>query len=759
MKPPLRISAVNVDVKSSNRRGAEERRDTQRKFGATFPKLYMIYRINRIAVWLLVLCLAVNLYGQDQEQEVVRITTNLVQLDLVVTKDGKQIKDLKPEDFEILEDGRRQTITHFAYVSTNPAPPNTEAPKIDIAAPRIPKPPLPQEIKRTIAIVVDDLGMSFQSMANLRTYLPKFLNENLRPNDLIAIIRTGGEVGALQQFTSDTRVLSSAIADLKWNPCSRVGTSVIAPERSLVAITPPEPALHGRTDRLTNSGQVDRPTLAKESNPCAVGNTVSYTVAALRFILKGMRELPGRKSMMVISDNLPLYDQEMAPADFGFKRPVREDETLIDVWTQATSYTDKLNSLAQLAIRGSVVIYGVSSQRLQTTGPEPADEISFPPALSQIKPRGSDQEETLTKLTRTRSLELLRNTDAGELLAKETGGFFVRNKNDFALDRIFEDQNGYYVIGYRPESTTFDRRFHTIQARVKRGGFAVRTRSGFYGVEQEKASSQLSAGDHLNHALVSPFGKNEIDVRVATLFANDPARGSLLRVFLNLDAKDLSFTLEPDGTHVAKLDLSSVLFGENGAIADRVDQNAILRLRGQPFERAMREGVVYGFDLPVKQSGGFQLRVALRDVASERIGASGQFIHVPNLSNGELALSGIILQGDGGEDQMSNVVLKRFHQGTSLSFAYTIYNASLDKNTRLPKLKTTTLVLQDGVKIYSSQRAVEAAGQADLQRIATGSRLQLGTVVTPGQYALQIVVEDQISKRTATQWTQFEVIK
>jgi VWFA-related protein len=718
----------------------------------------MTYNRDRIAAWLLVLCLAVNLYGQDRDQEVVRITTNLVQLDLVVTKDGKQIKDLKPADFEILEDGRRQTITHFAYVSTNPAPPNTEAPKTGIAAPLIPKPPLPQEIKRTIAIVVDDLGISFQSMANLRTYLPKFLNENLRPNDLIAIIRTGGEVGALQQFTADARVLSSAIADLKWNPCSRVGTSVIAPERSLVAITPPEPALHGRTDRLTSSGQVDRPTLAKESNPCAVGNSVSYTVAALRFILKGMRELPGRKSMMVISDNLPQYDQEMAPADFGFKRPVREDETLVDVWTQSTSYTDKLNSLAELAIRGSVVIYGVSSQRLQTTGPQPADEISFPP-FTQIKPRGSDQEETLTKLMRTRSLELLRNTDAGELLAKETGGFFVRNNNDFGLDRIFEDQNGYYVIGYRPESTTFDRRFHTIQARVKRGGFAVRTRSGFYGVEQKEESVQPSARDHLNHALVSPFGKNEIAVRVATLFANDPARGSLLRVFLNLDAKDLSFTAEPDGTKVAKLDLSSVLFGENGAIADRLDQNATLRLRGKPFERAMQEGVVYGFDLPVKQSGGLQLRVALRDVKSERIGASGQFIHVPNLSNGELALSSLILQGDGGEDQKSNIVLKRFHQGTSLAFAYTIYNASVDKTTRLPKLKTTTLVLQDGVKIYNSQQAVEATNQTDLQRIATGSRLQLGTVVTPGQYALQIVVEDQISKRTATQWTQFEVIK
>jgi len=221
----------------------------------------------------------------------------------------------------------------------------------------------------------------------------------------------------------------------------------------------------------------------------------------------------------------------------------------------------------------------------------------------------------------------------------------------------------------------------------------------------------------------------------------------------------LSFTLEPDRTHVAKFDLSSVLFGANGAIADRRDQNAVLRLRGKPFERAMRDGVFYLFDLPVKQSGAFQLRLALRDVASQRIGALGQFIHVPNLKNGELALSGILLTADSSDDPRSDIVMKRFRQGTSLAFAYTIYNASIDKTTRSPKLKTTTFVFREGVKIYGLEQPVKTTEQADLQRISTGARLQLGPALTPGEYALQIVIEDQISKRTATQWTQFEVIR
>src|SRR6476659_11083277 len=56
----------------------------------------------------------------DDKDDVVRITTNLVQVDAVVLKDGKPVTNLTPEDFEIYEDGKRQTITSFAYISNGP---------------------------------------------------------------------------------------------------------------------------------------------------------------------------------------------------------------------------------------------------------------------------------------------------------------------------------------------------------------------------------------------------------------------------------------------------------------------------------------------------------------------------------------------------------------------------------------------------------------------------------------------------------------
>ena len=716
------------------------------------------------------LLFAINLQGFAQEpQDVVRISTNLVQVDVVVTKDGKQVPDLKPEDFEILEDGRRQAITNFAFFSVKspslkPAPRPGTSPDVAASTP----PVQPHEIQRTVAIVVDDLGLSFQSIAALRQYLRKFITENLRPNDLVAIVRTGGEVGALQQFTTDQRVLASAIADLKWNPCSRVGPSVLAQERFLVTTLAPEQQLQGRlpADRSPTSAQVSRPDTANESNACSVNNSVTYSIAAIRFILRGMRDLPGRKSMMLISDNLPLQRQEGAPVDFGFKRPVRENANVIDVWTQSTSYADGLHGLAEQAMRSSVVIYGVSSQGLQTVGPNASDEISFPPQQVIRAPRNVDQPNPLSKLMTTRSAELRRNIDGTEILAKETGGFLIRNRNDFGLDRVLEDQNGYYLIGYRPATDTFNRRQHSIEVRVKHGGYTVRTRAGFYGPTEDATTAEAKT-DQLNKALTSPFAANEITVRLAPLFADDPTRGSLLRMLVAVDAKDLTFTEEPDGTHVATFDLGSVLFGENGRVVHRQDQNTKLRLRGRPYERALQEGLVYAVDLPAKQPGAFQLRIAVRDSATQKIGTAGQFIQVPNVADGQLTLSGILLYADAdpnkaavGDALQSSMVLRRFEQGASLVFGYTIYNAALEKKMKLPRLTTQTIVFRDSVKIYSSDRLpVAATQQMDLKRIATGARLQLGPALTPGEYVVQIVVEDQVSKRTATQVTQFEVVK
>src|SRR6185437_8984907 len=131
----------------------------------------------------------------DDKDDVVKIRTNLVQVDAVVTKDGKPVTGLTADDFEIYEDGRKQAITNFAYVSNvagvsgSSVPPKAEpAPKRDkVTAEAPPSQPIQRDVaRRTIAVVVDDLGLSAESMNQVRKRLRKFIAEELQPNDLVA---------------------------------------------------------------------------------------------------------------------------------------------------------------------------------------------------------------------------------------------------------------------------------------------------------------------------------------------------------------------------------------------------------------------------------------------------------------------------------------------------------------------------------------------------------------------------------------------
>src|SRR5260221_10656332 len=182
---------------------------------------------------------------ESPDMPVLRVTVNLVQVDAVVTDSkGKQVTNLTADDFEDLQDGKRQKITKFSYISTaapTPAPiaPVPSGPAIRSAPAPPPVRLRPSQVRRTIALVVDDLGLSFESTAQIRSALKKFVDQQMQPGDLVAIIRTGAGMGALQQFTSDKRQLYAAIERVKYNMMGRVGISSFAALEGIDADAPP----------------------------------------------------------------------------------------------------------------------------------------------------------------------------------------------------------------------------------------------------------------------------------------------------------------------------------------------------------------------------------------------------------------------------------------------------------------------------------------------------------------------------------------
>src|SRR5215216_69853 len=128
------------------------------------------------------------------QDEVIRVTTNLVQADVIVTdKSGRQVSDLRPEDFEVMEDGKRQSLSHFSYISTERPnrPADGPAKPADNSSPEVlPFPVSDAQARRTLAIVVDDLGLSAESIVSVRKALKEFVENQMQPHDLVAIVRT-----------------------------------------------------------------------------------------------------------------------------------------------------------------------------------------------------------------------------------------------------------------------------------------------------------------------------------------------------------------------------------------------------------------------------------------------------------------------------------------------------------------------------------------------------------------------------------------
>jgi hypothetical protein len=278
-------------------------------------------------------------------------------------------------------------------------------------------------------------------------------------------------------------------------------------------------------------------------------------------------------------------------------------------------------------------------------------------------------------------------------------------------------------------------------------------------------------------ALVSPFGANDVNVRLTTFFVDQAPEGGLLRSFVYLAPRELTFAEQPGGWRVANLDFRGVLFGDNGKVLAEQTEVGTVRLRGTAYDRAMREGIVRSFDLPVKQYGTFQFRVAVRDSTSSRIGSAGKFVEIPDLRRGDLAMSGIVArevitsaaQSSGqisanGEDELitSGPAVRRFRQGATLVFGFAIYNAKTGASASVSRLTKQTRVFRDGKLIFTGDPVpVDLEGQTDLKRINSATLFQLGTEMSPGEYVLQIIVTDSSKSKapTASQWIDFELIK
>jgi VWFA-related protein len=658
--------------------------------------------------FILLLTLFSAALAQEPEPAPLRVTVNLVQVDAVVTdKRGHQVTDLTAADFEILQDGKPQKVSHSTYIPTGPAPASASA-----ARPRLPNPatgPLPspaarpdrQQVRRTVAVVVDDLGLSFTSVAEVRMALRKFIDEQVQPEDMVAIIRTAGDVGALQQFTSDKRRLHAAVDRLRWHWRSRVGLDTFSPSFD---------SPFSMDERVKTLSIVD-------------------SLQKVATVIGAMRDMPGQKSVILFGESLAL------PVD-------------------VPHYADLLDGLYQrvvdLSARASVAIYSIDARGLPTLA------LTAKDVVRERNPGGVLDPSLMTAMR----VAAYHKSQAGmRHLSEATGGKFLADvSNDLSLvaASVMNGLEGYYSLAYVPADSTFtssaQRKLHKIQVRVKRSGVTVRSRTGFFGDEdREKTPPSPGSAAEMVASMLSPFSGGDIAVEAASLFLDAAEKGPGITTMVHVDPAGLTFQLQPDGSRAARGDIAVLVFGDNGTIAAQTAVTFNPTLSAADYERTLATGLDYVVNVPLGQAGSYDVRVAVRDKSTGKLGTASQFVQVPVLKPEILALSGILLHAaDDSPD-----ALRLFHSGQNLTYDCQILNPKLERATRSPKVEALVTLYRDGKELSPGEPAPVAAAA---QRLSTGGTIEIGPTYPPGDYVLQLTVTDiAAGRKTATQWIDFRV--
>ena len=109
-----------------------------------------------------------------------------------------------------------------------------------------------------------------------------------------------------------------------------------------------------------------------------------------------------------------------------------------------------------------------------------------------------------------------------------------------------------------------------------------------------------------------------------------------------------------------------------------------------------------------------------------------------------------------------DLTARRFTSGMNVMFSARIYNAILDPATQRPQIAMQANLYREGKRVLTGPTlSVDATNQNDLQRLPVSSLMRLTPDLEPGNYYLQLLATDLLSKEKenqAIQWMDFEIV-
>ena len=370
---------------------------------------------------------------------------NFVRVDVIVTdKKAQPITDLKQADFEVVEDGKPQTIEQFTAIKVDGNVRPGEPPIRDIRNRDDEETEAQKEDVRIYAILFDDYHVRLSNSLSIREPLTRFVQNQLRPKDMVAVMYPLTPV----QDVSFTRNFDQVL-----NAINRF-------EGRKFDYTP-------RNQFEEQYSRYPTETVERIRNDVVMG-----ALRGLSVRLGSLRE--GRKSIIFVSEGLTTsLPPQMRRADASrpqgptivSSNPVVEArEQTADWFAQSDTYS-RLRDVFDAANRNNTAIYSLDPRGLAPFEFDINDGgVNGPPGFETDRRALQSTQDTLRSIS------------------EETDGRAIVNRNSLAegLAQIARDSSFYYLIGYNSSQAPSDGKFHEIKVRVKRSGVDVRARRGYW---------------------------------------------------------------------------------------------------------------------------------------------------------------------------------------------------------------------------------------------------------------------------------------
>lgn len=680
---------------------------------------------------------------QQQAPNSLKVNSTEVLVDAVVVDHrNRLITDLTSKDFEISEDGVPQEISSFRLVrgETEAAPGGEKADRHTTPA-ESPG----TETGNTIVVLLDYSTTQVQYSKTIQDAAIKFVERDIRPNDLMAVLVLGTSLRVASNFTSDKPRLIAALKSADNVNAIRLS------ERAGAQADSPGPASLEEATRQT----VDATRQTVDSEMTSVLRKLLITMqaavdriqglgvlAAIRGIASAVSTIPGRKTLLMFSQGFvpgPSVELELQWVAAAANR------------SQLAIYCIESQGLETRALNGALVPSSQMASRTDRTGY--GGETGFDRAQEQ----GQD----------------IREGGLREL-ALATGGTLFRNSNDLSsgLDRIDHEMRTYYLLSYRSKNEDLDGKFRQIRVAVKDSNLSVRARSGYYAIPAgfellSPAEFQLTQ----EAAKLAP-GAGKIPVFMSAGAFQYGKTGFRIPVAVEMPYAAVQFT-GGNNKHSAELQILGIVRDNNGTMVQRFGNPMKMSLTDAEYN-SLKVGTIYvGDQVEISSEGAYKVQVVVEDVSTKEVSSAEQTVYLARPAS-SMALSTVLLahgrqlyKAADTTDKFLTVQGLRitpsgacqFRGGENLIFYFDIYNAGLDPARKKPNLTVALKLLHNGEEVRAGLPSFEVTDNPEgADGALTFCRFLKLTGLSPGDYTLVFDVKDAVGNQTARREAKFSIV-